>query len=220
MVDNEIGWKIRTKYCQIVSETNRYERLFFAGFAIAVRERFDATIFIDECIIQARKNASMRWYRFVPGEIRLGFAGRFAHDFSFGVFAGISRQGATNIVIYEGKCNREGFRRMLMQSVVPFSRIAYPERRWKLQMDNARYHTSPPAQAFFDEHQISHFWTPADLKVYIKEVVKANTQEELIDWILEFWESTVTIEYCYKKKDHLARVLQTCVELNGQATGL
>ena len=49
-----------------VSQKNRIERYIFAQFAILANERFDATVFIDECTVQARRNASKRWYRYVP----------------------------------------------------------------------------------------------------------------------------------------------------------
>ena len=183
--------------------------------------------------MQARRNASKRWYRYVPGEIRLGFVGQYVHDFNFSIFAGISRQGATELVLYEGRCNAVGFRRIFAQSVLPFAATVYATRRWRLQMDNARYHVSPLSRAFFVQHQINHFATPAqspdfnpielvwhDLKVFIRENVKPSTQAELIDGITEFWENIVTVEYCNKKIDHLEKVLKVCVELQGLATGL
>ena len=138
---------------------NRIERYVFARLAILSNERFDETIFIDECSLQARRNASKRWYRYTPGEIRLGFVGRYVHDFNFSIFAGISRQGATELIIFEGKCNAEGFRRIFSQSVLPFVLVTYPNRNWRLQMDNARYHTSPPAIDLFRQHQVYHFRT-------------------------------------------------------------
>jgi hypothetical protein len=43
-----LGWrKIRTKYCQFVSEKNRIERLIFAELCIEFRETFIDSIFID-----------------------------------------------------------------------------------------------------------------------------------------------------------------------------
>ena len=59
-----------------------------------------------------------------------------------------------------------------------------------------------------------------DLKVYIRENVKPTTQDELIEGMLNFWDTVVTIDYCNKTIDHLEKVLKTCVELTGQAVGL
>ena len=58
------------------------------------------------------------------------------------------------------------------------------------------------------------------MKSHIGEVTKPNTMQELVHGILEFWNEKVTIEYCNSKINHLFKVIDTTIALNGQATGL
>ena len=50
--------------------------------------------------MQARRNPSKRWDRYTAGEIRLGFVETYAYDFNLSIFAWISQQGATELIIF------------------------------------------------------------------------------------------------------------------------
>jgi hypothetical protein len=43
---------------------------------------------------------------------------------------------------------------------------------------------------------------------------------ELINGIKQFWNEKVTIAYCNKKIDHLNKVIETILLLDGKASGL
>ncbi len=54
-----------------------------------------------------------------------------------------------------------------------------------------------------------------DMKVYIKNIVKPTTKQQLINGILYFWTNIVTVAYCNSKIDHLAKVIQLIIRLKG-----
>ena len=57
-----------------------------------------------------------------------------------------------------------------------------------------------------------------DLK---RETVGAKNKAELIIKISKWWNSKKNdLEYCNKKFDHLKRVIDMCIAMAGQATGL
>lgn len=43
---------------------------------------------------------------------------------------------------------------------------------------------------------------------------------ELIHGINKFWREVVTVDYCNSKIDHLYRVIDSIILLNGKASGL
>ena len=101
---NIMGWKkIRTKYCQFVSRKNRIERLIYADFCLSINYTYDCTIFIDESTVQASKNAHRRWYKpGLEGETRIGLVEKYTHPYSVHVIGGISRLGATELIVFKG----------------------------------------------------------------------------------------------------------------------
>ena len=99
---NALGWrKVKSKYCQIVSLKNRLERIAFANNALLFNDKFMNSIFIDESTVQATKNAHKIWYKPFPDETRLGLISKYAHLESVSVLGGISRKGATPLMIYK-----------------------------------------------------------------------------------------------------------------------
>ena len=174
----------------------------------------------------------LQWFKPLPGETRLGLKGKFAHQFTIHVLAGISRLGPTPLVIFEGHFDSTAFQTIINMSLIPFINRNFADYH-RLQMDNSRIHRSFESEMFLAEAGINHFKTPAqspdfnpielvwnDLKVYIAEEVKPNNQMELITGIRQFWETEVTIEYCNSKIDHLYKVTRVCLNNNGKATGL
>ena len=60
-----------------------------------------------------------------------------------------------------------------------------------------------------------------NLKVFIKEETKPKNSAELLNGIMTFWNTRVTIEYCNAKIDHVEkRVIKVIIRLKGKATGL
>ena len=97
-----LGWVCsRPKYCQLVRELNKQKREWCTE-RIATQENFDDVIFTDESSIQldnhgrlcCRKRGSVRKFKPKP-----------KHPVKVHVWAGISKHGATSIVIFTGIMN-------------------------------------------------------------------------------------------------------------------
>ncbi len=59
---NKMGWKkVRTRRC--AAEKNRIEKKIFEKLFIDLGERFDNSIFLDECAVLMDKNGKTQWYR-------------------------------------------------------------------------------------------------------------------------------------------------------------
>ena len=67
-----------------------------------------------------------------------------------------------------------------------------------------------------DLNSIENLWH--GLKEYRRREVKPKTKDELVNRILEFW-NTVDIDKCTKYIGHLGKVFPRVIEVNGDATG-
>ena len=98
-------------------------------------------------------------------------------------------------------------------------------------MDNASFHTN--SSLWLAQNGLNHFKTPAqspdlnpielvwnDLKFYIGKYVKPSTMQDFINGIITFWNEKVTIDYCNRSIDHLYKVIDTILLLDGRASGL
>ncbi len=53
-------------------------------------------------------------HRNIEGETRIGLVGQYAHPFSLNIIAGISRNGKTELYIFSGSMEHNGFQLLLM----------------------------------------------------------------------------------------------------------
>ena len=145
------------------------------------------------------------------------------------MWAGISCQGKTPIVIFEGKLNATGFINVLELGLTPF--LKHVNSNPRFMQDNDPKHTSGRVRNWLEESQINWWKTPAEspdlnpienlwheLKEYMRRVVKPKTKDQLISGILEFWDS-VDVEKCRKYIGHLKKVVPKVIEMNGGPTG-
>lgn len=152
------------------------------------------------------------------------------HPVKVHVWAGISREGRTGICIFEGIMDRFLFTEILDKTLTPFIQEKFPTSH-RLMQDNDPKHTSIYARDFITDNNINWWKTPAEspdlnpienmwheLKEFCRREVKPTTKQELINGIVQFWE-TVTVEKCNKYINHLKKVVPRVIELQGAATG-
>ena len=151
------------------------------------------------------------------------------HPVKVHIWGGISWHGRTPLVVFEGVMDAAGFIRVIEQGCLPFVRDVLPNHRFM--QDNDPKHCSRLATDFLAENGVNWWQTPPEspdinpvenlwheLKEYQRRVVKPTSKGELIQGIVEFW-NTVDIEKCRKYIRHLRKVVPKIIEYNGGATG-
>ena len=76
------------------------------------------------------------------------------------MWAGISWVGATEVVIFDGTMDAEGYTNILHTGLLPFIREKLPAHR--LMQDNDPKHTSRLARAFMDTERVNWWKTPPE----------------------------------------------------------
>jgi len=155
----------------------------------------------------------------IAGETRSGLKPRYKHPASVHVIGGISRRGATKLMIFSRRLNTAGFKSLAEKCIIPFVNLKYSEYHG-LHLDNAPFHIK--SAEWLNDNNLNHFITPAqspdlniielvwnDLKYYISYDVKPNTVQELAQGLIKFWNDIVTIDYCNSKINHIYKVIDT-----------
>ena len=222
------GWTLqRTRYCQLIRDANKVKRLEFAQKVLETGDTFNNVIFTDECSVsleQFRRTC----YRKVGEPARR--KPKPKHPLKLHVWAGISRQGATKICIFEGIMAADLYCEILESHLLPFINVHLPDHRFM--QDNDPKHTSRAAKTFFEENGINWWPTPPEspdlnpienlwheLKYYLETKVKPRSKQELIDGIKKFWRKKVDAKKCARYIDHvLYKAIPAVVELRGAAT--
>lgn len=225
----ELGWVHQSvKYGQLVRDNNKKTRLEWAKKLIEDEENFDDVIFTDESTFQVEYHAR-RAYRRV-GEPRL-LRPRPKHPAKIHVWAGISKKGATNLVLFQGNMTATRYTAILQASLLPFIEAKYPDGHRLLQ-DNDPKHTSRWARAFFDEKGVNWWHSPPEspdlnpielvwgsMKEAVRNNYKPRTLQQLKDALLDYWSKKMTEETCTRYVLHIHKVLPAVVEAEGQASG-
>ena len=224
-----LGWESkRTRYCALISERNQEKRLEFCKDLINRNDlNFSDVIWTDECSVQLESHRKVTYHR--KGEPSR-MCGRPKHPAKVHVWGGISKRGATKIVIFTGIMNATRYTDILDASLVPFIQGHYPDGH-RFQQDNDPKHTSRWAQDYFNRKEIKWWKTPpssADLnpienvwssmKQYLRTYVKPKTVPDLKDGIKQFWR-TLTPQVCSKYIDHLLKVVPKVIEVEGKPSG-
>ena len=155
---------------------------------------------------------------------------RAKHPVKVHVWAGISRQGRTEICVFDGIMDSILYTDILEKALLPFIRRIFPASH-RFMQDNDPKHMSHHAQDFLERKEVRWWKTPAEspdlnpienlwheLKEFIRREIKPKTKDELVQGILQFWE-TVTVHKCNKYINHLKKVIPRVIELDGDATG-
>ena len=116
------------------------------------------------------------------------------------------------------------------QTLVPFLEHSFPSGH-RFMQDNDPKHTSNHVRKYMEDRRINWWRTPPEspdlnpienmwheLKEYLRREIKPQTKQQLIDGIVEFWQ-TVDVQKCKKYIGHLKKVIPKVIELNGDATG-
>lgn len=229
----KLGWRFTgSKYCQSIRKENVEKRKVWAEQVLEQMKdgyRFHDIIFTDECKIQLDRHGR-------KCHKRLGFKikmkGRHKHPISVMVWAGISKKGPTDLIIFEGIMEADFFINTCMkQGLLSSAKRLYPDGKWKLQQDNDPKHASLKAKKFFEKKRINWWRTPAEspdtnpienlwaeLKWYLRTEVKPMLKHQLIKGIQQFW-ATVGKKKCKKYINHLFKVIPAVVAENGGPTG-
>lgn len=225
----ELGWAAKkTRYCALISESNQEKRVEWCQKQVEEGDlEFENVVWTDECTVQLeshrrfcfRKKGQPVKYRMKP-----------KHPPKVNIWAGISRRGATQVVIFTGILTATRYVDILEAGLLPFLESAYPDGHRYMQ-DNDPKHTSRYAQWWYEDNAVNWWKTPASspdlnpieliwhtLKEYLRGEFKPHNLTELKAGIKAFW-STLTPEICSKYIGHLKKVIPKVIEVNGGPSG-
>ena len=156
-----LGWTFRgSKYCQQIRHQNKDKRFIWVAdnYSEYLDKGFENVIWSDETTVQLESHRKHS-YRKVgePATLKL----RPKHPLKLHVWAGISRKGATPIVIFSGIMNADLYVTILRLGLLPFIRETYPDSH-RLRQDNDPKHTSKTAKQFFEQEGITWWKTPPE----------------------------------------------------------
>ena len=225
---HRMGWSAHaTRYCQLIREQNKIKRVEFCQSVLSNDDNFDDVVFTDEKTVQL-KPAHRRSYH--KKNERRQFRPKPKHPLKVNVWGGISKKGATNVIIFTSIMDAEKCTQILSAGLLPFAEKEFSDMKFQFQQDNDPKHTSRHAKAYFAEHRINWWKTPAEspdlnpiervwshLKQFLTYTVKPKNKKELVDGIKLFWKQKLTITQCKKYIDHIKRVIPAIIEKNGEA---
>ena len=121
---------------------------------------------------------------------------RAKHPVKVHVWGGISKRGATNIIIFTGIMDAVKLKKVLETGLLPFVNEVYPDGH-RLYQDNDPKHTSGSVVQFFEDNGIVWWPTPPEspdinpieniwgsMKQYLRNTFKPKNLDELKEGIL------------------------------------
>ena len=223
-----LGWtKTAPRYCQLIRNVNMEKRLEWTKDQVDKKEQFDNVIFSDESSVQIEHHSRRCYHK--KGQPRK-LKPKPKHSLKVHVWAGISKRGATKVVIFDGKLIATKYTKILEQSLLSFIKESYPKSH-RFFRENDPKHTSRYAQNFFVDCGINWWRSPPEspdlnpienvwgsMKTYLRDRVKPSNQEELVEGIKEFWK-TMTPDVCTRYINHIQRVMPVFIEKEGATSG-
>ena len=192
-------------------------------------ENFDDVIFTDECSVHMENHAKLSFRRkWEPPKMK----GRPKHPYKVHIWAGISKRGATNVLIFTGNMDAKFYvKEILEKTLLPFIQSKFADGH-RFQQDNDPKHTSRLAKEFMEKEGINWWKTPQEspdlnpiellwheLKHFLRTVVKPTTKDELEAGILRFWRERMTAGKCRTYIGHLKKVVPLVIKREGRASG-
>ena len=222
-----LGWvATKSRYCQLIRESNKRKRLEWCIQCRLDNEDFSDVIFSDETTIALEKHGRISFRRInEPRKLK----GKAKHPVKIHVWAAISQQGASRIVLFNGIMNATRCTAILEKGLLPLLKKFPVSHRF--QQDNDPKHTSRFAQNYFNEKGINWWRTPAEspdlnpienvwgsMKSFLRTEYKPKNLRDLKDGILLFWKR-MTPAVCQKYISHMNKVVKKVIEVNGEPSG-
>lgn len=205
------------------------KRLEFALKCLEDQENFNDIIFTNECSVHMENRVKLSFRRkWEPPKMK----GRAKHLYKVHVWAGISKRGATNVLIFIGNMDAQFYtKHILRRTLLPFIHSKFPDGH-RFQQDNDPKHTSRLVKEFMEREGINWWKTPPEspdlnpmkllwheLKHFLCTIVKPTTKDELIAGITRFWQERLTPGKCQTYIGHLKKVVPLVVKREGRASG-
>ena len=191
------------------------------------QRNFDDDIFTDESTIQLDHHSRICFRKKLqPHALKQ----RAKHPVKIHVWGGISKKGATGVVMFTGNMNATRLRRIFETGLIPFINDLFPTGH-RLYRDNDPKHRSDYISDFFDETGINWWPTPPEspdlnpieriwgsLKRYLRATYKPQNLVELKCGIKQFW-MTLTPQVCQRYIVHIHKVIPKIIEVYGEPSG-
>ena len=152
-----LGWTFRgSAYCQLIREANKLKRLQWAQQYL--HDDFVDVVWTDETTVQMESHKRQCWRK---GGQRPKPKPRPKHPLKLHVWAGISWNGATEVVVFEGIMDASVYIEVLKRGLLPFLEQRYPSGH-RFMQDNDPKHTSRATCQFMEENGINWWKTPPE----------------------------------------------------------
>ena len=113
----DLGWAFGTaRYCQAIRESNKLKRVEWCEQHFLEEENFNNVIFMDKSTVQL-ENYCRKCFRQRGAPRKMKY--KFKHPQKVHVWGGISKRGATKIVIFQGIMTATVYRDILRASLIP-----------------------------------------------------------------------------------------------------
>ena len=224
----ELGWVVSNpKYCQLIRDRNKEKRLIWCKKMSKEKEQFDDVLFTDESSVMLETHRK-RCYRKrgTPRKLKP----RPKHPVKVHVWGGISKRGATSIVIFTGIMTATRYTQILDAALLPFRQEVFPS-GFRFQQDNDPKHCAHFTRDYFAKNNINWWPTPAEspdlnpienvwgsMKEFLRNKYKPSGLEDLKKGICAFWK-TITPAVCTKYINHLHRVIPAVIKQDGGPSG-
>lgn len=144
----ELGWMAKkTRYCALISSNNQEKRVEWCKTQQEKGDlEFEDVVWTDECTIQLESHRRVCFHRKCDPVV---YRMRPKHQPKLNVWAGISRRGATKVVIFSGIMTATRYVDILEAGLLPSLAKHYPEGH-RFQQDNDPKHTSRYAQWWYE----------------------------------------------------------------------
>ena len=122
-------------------------------------DQFDNVIFTDECSVQLDRHGRVCFRK--ENEPRK-MKPRPKHPLKVHIWGGISKKGATPLVIFKGILNAHHFCTVIENGLLPFITSHFSDGEYRFQQNINPKHTSNHVKLFLKDHNINWWRTPAE----------------------------------------------------------